>query len=87
MLRERLPDNFIRKGNGGHHLDGHHRRPGKPGPDSRPAGTFRSVSIDEIRYGDLRWLAARRDMPVGRLVRDLLDVIVADGLVSALLDL
>jgi hypothetical protein len=32
------------------------------------------------------WATAQADMPVSRLLHDLLDVIVADGLTGAILD-
>jgi hypothetical protein len=44
------------------------------------------IEIDYALVLALRREAAKRDMPIGRLVRELLEVIAADNLAAAVLD-
>jgi hypothetical protein len=44
------------------------------------------TSLDHAPVVRLRPEAARRDVPVARLIRDMLDVIAADQLTTAILD-
>ena len=45
-----------------------------------------TIEVEHAVVARLRVEAARRDMPVKSLVRNLLDVIASDGLVTAVLD-
>jgi hypothetical protein len=45
-----------------------------------------TIEIDHDLVVLLRKEAAQRDMPVGRLIRDLLDIIATDQLTTAILD-
>jgi hypothetical protein len=60
------------------------------GPDTPPqpelAPRLTSVEIEESVVRGLRGEASRRQVPVARLIRDLLDVIVTDRLTTAVLD-
>jgi hypothetical protein len=54
----------------------------KPHPQRLPA----MIEVDPVLLQRLRAEAARRDMPVNSLIRDLLDVITSDKLIPAILD-
>jgi hypothetical protein len=53
---------------------------------STPDRTFRSIGVGDTLYADLRREAVKRETTVDRLARDLLDRIVADKLIRAVLD-
>jgi hypothetical protein len=55
---------------------------------SRPETAPRTVSVEleESVVRSLRGEASRRNVPVARLIRDLLDVIATDRLTTAVLD-
>ena len=57
---------------------------GRPGIGERPPAT--KVELDPGIVTPLRREAARRDITLQRLVADLLDAIVVDGLTTAILD-
>jgi hypothetical protein len=54
----------------------------RPGDERPPA----KIELDYTLLTRLRAEAVKRDMPVGALIRDLLDAIVADKLTAAILD-
>jgi hypothetical protein len=53
-------------------------------PETAPRTVM--VEIDERVVWSLRGEASRRDVPVARLIHDLLDIIAADRLTTAILD-
>ena len=59
-------------------------------PPARPPGPRANdatmIEVDHALVTRLRPEAARRDVPVNRLLHDLLDVIAADQLTTAILD-